>query len=322
MFDSTTELAVSTRGLRKTYRTRRGRQVAVAGLDLDVPVGGVHGFLGPNGSGKTTSIRMLLGLIRADAGTMRLFGHEVPARLPDVVGRVGAIVESPKFFPAFTGRKNLSLLAEAIGATSTKVDQVLDESGLGDRGKDRYKGYSLGMKQRLAIAATLLKSPDLLIFDEPTNGLDPAGIREIRNTMRSLGSQGRTVLVSSHILGEVEQVADTVSIIGHGRLLASGRVSDVIGDGTAAGVRVGLSDPEAALRVLTEGGLSARMDGRLIAVDGVTDGADVTRRLAHHGLWVNELVPVRADLESVFLQLTADDTLEADTRAQVEEVAR
>ncbi|WP_137120204.1 ATP-binding cassette domain-containing protein [Segeticoccus rhizosphaerae] len=322
MPSTATELAVSTRGLRKTYRTRRGRQVAVAGLDLDVPVGGVHGFLGPNGSGKTTSIRMLLGLIRADAGTMRLFDREVPEHLPEVVGRVGAIVESPKFFPAFTGRKNLSLLAEAIGAPSTKVDEVLDESGLGHRGKDRYKGYSLGMKQRLAIAATLLKSPDLLIFDEPTNGLDPAGIREIRNTMRSLGSQGRTVLVSSHILGEVEQVADTVSIIGHGRLLASGRVSDVIGAGSAGGVRVGVSDPRAAIQVLTAAGLSARPDGRLIAVDGVTDGAEVTRRLAHHDLWVNELVPVRADLESVFLQLTADDTLEADARAQVEEVAR
>src|SRR5665647_2117231 len=221
---SKSELAISTRGLRKTYRNRKGRHVAVAGLDLDVPLGGVHGFLGPNGTGKTTTIRMLLGLIRADAGTMSLFDREVPKHLPEIVGRVGAIVESPKFFPAFSGRKNLQLLAEAIDRPRNIVDQVLEQSGLGGRGKDKYKTYSLGMKQRLAIAATLLKEPDLLIFDEPTNGLDPAGIREIRNTMRSLGEQGKTVMVSSHILDEVEQVADTVSIIGHGRLLASGRV--------------------------------------------------------------------------------------------------
>jgi ABC-type multidrug transport system ATPase subunit len=144
------ELAISTRGLRKTYRTRRGRRVvAVQGLDLDVPVGGVHGFLGPNGSGKTTSIRMLLGLVRADAGTMTVFGQPVPERLPDVVGRVGAIVESPKFFPAFSGRKNLELLADAIGAPRRRVGEVLAETSLGERGKDRFKTYSLGMKQRL-----------------------------------------------------------------------------------------------------------------------------------------------------------------------------
>src|SRR5665811_429869 len=230
MTTSTGELAISTRALRKTYRNRKGRHVAVQGLDLDVPLGGVHGFLGPNGSGKTTTIRMLLGLVRADSGTMSIFGREVPEHLPEVVGRVGAIVESPKFFPAFSGRKNLELLAEAIGRPRSMVDQVLEQAGLGERGKDKYRTYSLGMKQRLAIAATLLKDPDLLIFDEPTNGLDPAGIREVRNTMRSLGEQGKTVLVSSHILDEVEQVADTVSIIGHGRLLASGRVGDVIGD--------------------------------------------------------------------------------------------
>ena len=310
MTTSTAELAISTRGLRKTYRNRKGRHVAVQGLDLDVPLGGVHGFLGPNGSGKTTTIRMLLGLIRADSGTMSIFGHEVPKRLPEVVGRVGAIVESPKFFPAFSGRKNLELLAEAIGRPRSIVDQVLEQTSLGERGKDKYRTYSLGMKQRLAIAATLLKEPDLLIFDEPTNGLDPAGIREIRNTMRSLGEQGRTVLVSSHILDEVEQVADTVSIIGHGRLLASGRVSDVIGDQAATSVRVGVADPVAAQRILTDGGLLVRRDGLLLLVEGVGDGAEITKRLAAHDLFVNELTPVRADLESVFLELTADEGLE------------
>jgi len=143
MTTSTGELAISTRGLRKTYRNRKGRHVAVAGLDLDVPLGGVHGCLGPNGSGKTTTIRMLLGLVRADSGSMRIFDNEVPEQLPEVVGRVGAIVESPKFFPAFSGRKNLQLLAEAIGRPRSMVDQVLEQAGLGERGKDKYRTYSL-----------------------------------------------------------------------------------------------------------------------------------------------------------------------------------
>jgi len=190
------------------------------------------------------------------------------------------------------------------------VDQVLEQAGLGDRGRDKYRTYSLGMKQRLAIAATLLKEPDLLIFDEPTNGLDPAGIREIRNTMRSLGEQGKTVLVSSHILDEVEQVADMVSIIGHGRLLASGPVADVIGDQTATSIRVGVADLVAARRVLTDSGLLVRQDGALLVVMGAGDGAQITRRLAAHDLFVNELTPVRADLESVFLELTAEEGLE------------
>ena len=304
------DVAISTRGLRKTYRTRRGRKVvAVQGLDLDVPTGGVHGFLGPNGSGKTTSIRMLLGLVRSDAGTMTVFGKTVPAQLPEVVGRVGAIVESPKFFPAFTGRKNLELLAEAIGAPRTRVGEVLEQTSLGERGNDRFRSYSLGMKQRLAIAATLLKQPDLLIFDEPTNGLDPAGIREIRETMRGLGDQGKTVLVSSHILAEVEQVADTVSIIGHGRLLASGTVAEVIGGSTTPTVKVAIGNHETAARILTAAGMTVRTDGKYLLVEGAPDPADVTRRLAHQELYVSELVPVRADLESVFLELTEGEGL-------------
>lgn len=305
------EFAISTRGLRKTYRNRKGLHVAVSGLDLDVPIGGVHGFLGPNGSGKTTSIRMLLGLTRADAGMMSIFGLEVPKHLPEVVGRVGAIVESPKFFPTFSGRKNLQLLAEAIGRPRRIVDQVLEQTSLGERGKDKYRSYSLGMKQRLAIAATLLKEPDLLIFDEPTNGLDPAGIREIRNTMRALSDQGKTVLVSSHILSEIEHVADSVSIIGHGRLLVSGRVADVIGNQVATSVRVGVADLIAAQRILIDGGLLVREEAGLLVVDGISDGAEITKRLAAHNLFVNELTPVRADLESVFLQLTADEGLES-----------
>lgn len=320
-------LAVSTRGLRKTYRTVRGRRVAVHGLDLDVPAGGVHGFLGPNGSGKTTTIRMLLGLIRADAGSMHIFGEPVPQRLPGIVDRVGAIVESPKFFPAFTGEKNLSLLAEAIGTPRSRVGEVLEEVGLGARGKDAFRAYSLGMKQRLAIAATLLKSPDLLIFDEPTNGLDPAGIHEIRQTMRRLADEGRTVLVSSHILSEVEQIADTVSIIGRGRVLAQGSVAGLIGAGGQS-VEVGVKQPGAAVRLLREAGFTAEWQARPQGRDAAdalqgydasdrpgqltvtgAEPAEITRLLAAQGLYVERLVPSRRGLEQIFLELTQGDTL-------------
>ncbi len=310
------DIAVRTTSLRKTYLSRGRRRVAVEGLTMTVPHGGVHGFLGPNGSGKTTTIRMLLGLIRPDSGTAELFGQPVPSRLPAVIDRVGAIVESPKFFPAFTGRQNLRLLADAIGAPRHRIDEVLDATHLGDRGRDRYAGYSLGMKQRLAIAATLLKDPDLLIFDEPTNGLDPAGIREVRDTMRSLGGQGKTVLVSSHILAEVEQVADTVSIIGHGRLLAEGAVREILGASGAASVRVGVASPERATEILEGDGLAVRHeDGHLFVA--TNDAAAVTRALAGHGLYVHELTTVRPDLEAAFLALTADEGLgtEADRHA-------
>ncbi|MFK5583970.1 MULTISPECIES: ABC transporter ATP-binding protein [unclassified Serinicoccus] len=326
-------LAVSTRGLRKTYRTLRGTRVAVHGLDLDVPSGGVHGFLGPNGSGKTTTIRMLLGLTRADAGTMHLFGTPVPRSLPRVIDRVGAIVESPTFFPSFTGHRNLALLAEAIGTPPARVDEVLDEVGLGARGRDTFRSYSLGMKQRLAIAATLLKSPDLLIFDEPTNGLDPAGIHEIRSTMRRLADEGRTVLVSSHILSEVEQIADTVSIIGRGRVLAQGSVAGLIGAGGES-VEVGVKHPGAAARALRDEGFTVdwlalprgtdAADGLreyhdaeeagLLTVTGAEPG-EITRVLAGKGLWVERLVPSRRGLEQIFLELTEAEGLPTPARA-------
>ncbi len=309
-------LVIETRRLRKTYRNRRGRQVAVDDLDLAVPAGGVHGFLGPNGSGKTTTIRMLLGLARPDRGTMRLFDRPVPDELQETIRRVGAIVEQPKFFPGFTGRRNLSLLAGTIGQPRSKVDEVLDVVGLRERGGDRYGGYSLGMRQRLAIAATLLKDPDLLILDEPTNGLDPAGIREIRETIRELGSTGVTVLLSSHILAEVQQVCHSVSIIGNGRLLASGDVDELVGDNAATATRLLISDPRLATTHLREAGYSVTNDpdGALL-VEGATTPDDITRVLAERGLYVRELTPVRRDLESVFLQLTKDDTLQASDGA-------
>src|SRR5215216_5279677 len=278
-----TTYAVETHGLRKAYRTRKGRQLAVAGLDLKVPAGGVHGFLGPNGSGKTTTIRMLLGLIRADAGDMQVFGYEVPQRLPAVIDRIGAIVEQPRFFPTFSGRKNLQLLATGIGASAARVGQVLDEVGLAERAKGKYRTYSLGMKQRLAIAGALLKDPDLLIFDEPTNGLDPAGIHEIRATMRGLADAGKTVLVSSHILSEVQQVADTVSIIGRGRMLAEGRVSDILSAAGGQYARVSVEDPGRAAELLQSAGFVVQRSGRELHVTmarGPLDTAEITRVLA------------------------------------------
>jgi ABC-2 type transport system ATP-binding protein len=298
-----TELVIETTGLRKEFRSRRGLRVAVADLDLAVPAGGVHGFLGPNGSGKTTTIRMLLGLARPTAGSMSLFGQSVPTGLPSVIDRVGAVVESPKFSPNLTGRQNLTLLARTIGVPRASVDAAVETVGLTGRDGDRYKSYSLGMKQRLAIAATLLKQPDLLILDEPTNGLDPAGIREIRNTIRGLGESGVTVLLSSHILAEVQQVCTSATIIGNGRLLASGPVDELVGASTA--FRVGAPDPEAARQVLTTAGFTVA-DGLLVETDRP---ADVTQALAAAGIWLTELTPVRRDLEAVFLELTAADTL-------------
>jgi ABC-2 type transport system ATP-binding protein len=301
------DLVIETTGLRKEFRSLRGDlRVAVQGLDLAVPAGGVHGFLGPNGSGKTTTIRMLLGLARPTRGTMRLVGQPVPERLPEVIGRVGAVVESPKFSPNFSGRRNLQLLAGAIGAPAARVDAAIETVKLGGREKDRYKAYSLGMKQRLAIAATLLKEPDLLILDEPTNGLDPAGIREIRETIRDLGESGVTVLLSSHILAEVQQVCTSATIIGNGKLLASGTVDELLGAGTT--YRVAVPDPTSAADVLMRAGLEpSRVDG-VLHVDAESPAA-ITRALGEAGIWLTELGPVRADLESYFLQLTESEQL-------------
>ena len=305
---------IETTGLRKEFVSRRGgRRVAVNGLDLAVPHGGVHGFLGPNGSGKTTTIRMLLGLARPQAGTMRLFGEEVPQRLPHVIDRIGAVVESPKFAPMFSGRRNLVLLADSIGVPRTRVDAALETVSLTGRDRDRYKGYSLGMKQRLAIAATLLKEPELLILDEPTNGLDPAGIREIRETIRTLGQAGVTVLLSSHILAEVQQVCTSATIIGNGRMLASGRVDDLLGGATSWRVRV--ADPGSAADHLRAAGLTVHATDGVLHVE-TDEPAGVTRTLAARDLWVEELTPVRQDLESFFLELTAAETLGADLPAR------
>ncbi|GAA2526614.1 ABC transporter ATP-binding protein [Rarobacter incanus] len=302
--------AVVTRGLRKTYRTFTGRKViAVNNLDLDVPAHGVHGFLGPNGSGKTTTIRMLLGLIRADSGTMEILGRAVPKHLAQVTPAIGAIVEQPKFYPHFSGYENLRQLSIAIGVPAARVHEVIDSVGLTGRAKNRYAGYSLGMKQRLAVAATLLKDPDLLIFDEPTNGLDPAGIREIRGTMRSLADAGKTVIVSSHILSEVELVADTVSIIGSGSVVAQGRVTDLLAARGSNTVKVTLRPTEiaAGLIALQMAGYQVRPTAGELHVTGAADPARVNETLARNGLFASGLTSEGNTLEALFLELTAGE---------------
>lgn len=314
--------AVEIAGLRKTFGgPRGGGRVAVDGLDLVVEPGRVHGFLGPNGSGKTTTIRALLGLVRADAGTMRLFGEEVPARLPRVIGQVGAVVEAPQFFPFFSGRRNLRLLAGVAGVRRQRVDEVLETVGLRDRAKDSVKGYSLGMKQRLAIAATLLKTPKLLILDEPNNGLDPAGIREVRDLMRSLADSGVTVLVSSHILSEIQQVCDAVSIVSRGRHIVTGPVSEVIASRDNHDVLVKVADLDAAAALLEESGLPIRKEADHLVVSDIADPAWITQTLARRRLFVAELTPIAPDLESIFLELTGTTPVPGQ-RLQVGQAAR
>lgn len=214
-----------------------------------MPAGGVFGFLGPNGSGKSTTIRCLLGLARPTAGSCRLLGVKVPVALSDVLDRVGALVETPGLNPGLTGRQTLAVLADLAGVGPRRVSVVLEEAGLA-RQDDQTRGYSLGKRQRLGIAAAaLLKDPELLVLDEPANGLDPAGIREVRTLLRRLGDEGRTVFVSSHLLAEVEQVCDRVAIIARGRTVAAGRVADVLTGGTRK-VLVAVADPAAGTLAL------------------------------------------------------------------------
>ena len=297
------DLVVETSGLRKVFRDRGRRIIAVDGLDLAVERGGVHGFLGPNGSGKTTTIRMLLGLAKPDGGDISVLGQALPDQLPAVLGRVGAVVEQPQFAPDLSGRRNLQLLARAIALPKARVDEVLEEVGLTGRARGRYRGYSFGMKQRLGLAAALLKKPELLILDEPTNGLDPAGIRDMRELVAHLGASGVTVLLSSHVLAEVQQLCSSVSIIGDGVLLASGKVDDLLGESTAH-TRVGVADPDQAAMLLSAAGFTVVRDDDDLLVQGHEHPDEITRALAAHGLYVTELTAVRPDLESFFLVLT------------------
>ena len=301
---------IEVEGLRKEYRRfRGGRTVAVDGLDLSVPEGGVFGFLGPNGAGKTTTIRCLLGLVRPSGGRAELLGADSASDLRRVIGRVGSIVEAPALYPRFSGRRNLEILATVDRIPRSRIDAVLERVDLADRQRDLVKTYSLGMRQRLGIAAALLKDPSVLILDEPANGLDPAGIVEVRQLLRSLGAEGRTVFVSSHILSEVQQTADRVAIVAHGRAVASGPTDEVLNTGRSARLIVRLDDQRAGLEALASAGFAAAAVDGTIRVEAPPEaGPSVTRALADRGLYLSELTPERVDLETVFLELTKEPT--------------
>jgi ABC-2 type transport system ATP-binding protein len=253
---------------------------------------------------------VLLGLARADDGEVRVLGHPVPAELPQVVGHVGALVENPLFLPGLTGRTSLNLLAQSVGVPRSRVEEVLETVRLAERADDRVKTYSLGMRQRLGIAAALLKDPRLLILDEPSNGLDPAGMKEVRDLVRELGTGGRTVVISSHLLSEVQQVCDRVTIMSRGRALLSGPVEEVLRTHGRHGFVVGVADPAAAATVLRQAGLDVQPmpDGRLeVGATGtpVSDPAQLNRLLGEHGVWLHHLAPAGGDLESAFLEITS-----------------
>lgn len=309
------DVVVETHGLRKVYRDRGRKVVAVDDLDLTVERGGVHGFLGPNGSGKTTTITMLLGLTRPDSGSVAVLGHAFPEGVPTALARVGALLERGSFAPDLSGRRNLELLARAASLPATRVDEVLETVDLTEISHRRYRGYSLGLRRRLGLAAALLKKPELVILDEPSNGLDPAGIRDMRDTIPRLSEAGVTVLLSSHILAEVQQVCSSVSIIGDGRLLASGKVSDLLGE-SAARTRVGVADPDRATALLLDAGFEVVRDGAYLLVEGHEHPELITRRLADHGLYVSEVSAIRPTLETFFLRLTGHRPARPEDPAQ------
>ena len=288
---------------------RFGARVAVDNVTLSVPRGCAFGFLGHNGAGKTTLIRTLLGLTKADAGSMRLLGYEVPKQRAEALARVGAIVEEPHFHSHLTGRENLRLAAAVRGPeTFARIDGALARVGLAERAGERVSRYSQGMRQRLGVARCLLADPELLILDEPTNGLDPAGILEFRQMIRALVGEGHTVFLSSHLLDEVEKSCDAAAIIDRGRIVTSGAIAELT-RGADAELVIGCDDPALALDLLAgaPGVLSARRSGELVRVLVQTAGAGaaLNRRLVLGGVAVSRLEPVHQSLEQRFLEITS-----------------
>ncbi|MDQ3183566.1 MAG: ATP-binding cassette domain-containing protein [Actinomycetota bacterium] len=294
---------VETSGLGKRY----GAITAVRDLNISVRRGEVYGFLGPNGAGKTTTLRMLLGLLKPSSGTAKVLGEEPGSPLG--LQGVGALVESPAFYPYLSGRDNLRVMASYCGAPHQRVAEVLGQVELAGRAKDKFKKYSLGMKQRLGVAAALLKDPELLILDEPTNGLDPKGMADMRAIIRRVGHGERTVLLSSHLLGEVEQVCDRVGVIHNGELMIEGTV-DELRDGGGILVKVEPIDEArkiAAGLAWVEG--AEIEDGMLVLDTDPEKAAEINARLVSAGLRVSELRPVARSLEDAFLELTRGETV-------------
>ena len=304
-----TPYVVETSGLTKRF----GERVAVDDVDLHVPRGSAFGYLGPNGAGKTTLIRMLLGLTRASAGTMRLLGRPVPGERAAALGRVGAIVEEPRFHGHLTGRENLEVIAAAREPEAhTRIDGALARVGLSQRADERVKRYSLGMRQRLGVARSLLADPELLILDEPTNGLDPAGIHEFRATIGGFVAEGRTVLLSSHLLDEVEKICDAVAIVDRGRVVMQGSIAELAAGGEQS-ILISTSDDERALTILAAhravASASPAPEGIRVRlqVDAEAEAAadDVGRRIVFAGLAIRRFEPARMSLERRFLEITS-----------------
>jgi ABC-type multidrug transport system ATPase subunit len=293
------EHSITTRGLTKRY----GQSIlAVDRLDLDLRHGEVYGLLGPNGAGKTTTLRMLLGLARPTSGTALVAGH--PPGAPEGLARVGALVEAPAFWPYLSGRDNLRAVAAYVGVPGDRIDQALASVDLESRGRDRFGTYSMGMKQRLGVAAALLKEPAVLILDEPTNGLDPAGMVEMRQLIRGLRTERRTVLLSSHLLNEVEQVCDRLGVIQAGRLIAEGTLDELRGESKLV---VRAAPPDRARSVLEElagQDVVSGQDGLFRLAVEPARAAEINRKLVEAGLDVTELRVAERSLEDVFMQLT------------------
>jgi ABC-2 type transport system ATP-binding protein len=301
------DLALSIRGLRKSYGSRQ----ALDGLDLTVPSGIVYGFLGPNGAGKTTTMRLLTGLLHADGGTIEILGRPFVRSNRRLLFDVGALVETPSFYPYLSARANLRELGASGPPTPRgRVDEVLELVGLRDRAAEPVSRFSLGMKQRLGIAAALLSDPKLLLLDEPSNGLDPAGIVAMREMLRHLASIGKTVFVSSHLLAEVRQMADMVGIIAAGRLVREGTINDLLNGEGVVRVRVHPGDVGRAAGLLARLGSpepveEGHREAGWLALRTAPDGSEeVNRRLAEGGVYAAEL-QIGSDLEELFLNLTS-----------------
>jgi ABC-2 type transport system ATP-binding protein len=301
--------ALEARGLTKRF----GTNVAVGGVELQVPRGSTFGYLGPNGAGKTTLMRTLLGLTRADGGTMSLLGLPVPAERKRALARVGAIVDEPRFHPHLTGRDNLSLLAAARGGdAATRIAPSLDRVGLADRADDKVATYSMGMRQRLGVASCLLGDPELLILDEPMNGLDPAGMHEMRTMIASLADEGRTVVLSSHLLDEVERTCDAVAIVDRGRIVRQGPIDELIRSADAMVVQVDCAEPARAAQLINEAGIAA---GTALTDAGLTVTlpagasrelvADINHRLVGAGIPVYDIREIQTSLEDWFMSVTS-----------------
>jgi ABC-2 type transport system ATP-binding protein len=300
--------AVEVHGLTKRFGTR----AAVDNVDLLVPRGSAFGYLGPNGAGKTTLIRVLLGLTRADSGTMSLLGIPVPAQRGRALARVGAIVDEPRFHGHLTGRQNLKILAATRGRDAQQqIGPALDRTRLTQRADDKVSAYSMGMRQRLGLAACLLADPQLLILDEPMNGLDPGGMHEMRNMLRSLIDEGRTIVLSSHLLDEVERTCDQVAIVDHGKVIRQGPIGALTKEASVA-IEVRCSDPPAAARALGQLSMASRvaltqhgLTVTLAAGPAHEHTAEINRRLVGAGISVYGLRQTHTRLEDWFLSVTS-----------------